>query len=241
MDSGAGKMTVEDIMTGSVITVTPDTGFQELLSTMAEHRVSGVPVVGDGGRLVGIVSEADLLREGEGDRGRTRALGWLLNPGKTEEARTRGHTARSIMTTPVVTVRPETSIWLAIRVLREAGVKRLPVVDEEDRVVGIVSRADLIRGFIRSDEQIAEEVRGIIRKVLATDLNEVDVKVEQGRVSLSGSVDHAAQLEVLVDLAHHVPGVLDLTHDVEVAGERGRGTPFAPIQPPGEAGPRADL
>ena len=82
---------------------------------MAEHRVSAVPVVEENGRLVGIVSEADLLREGSHDRRRTRALDWFLHPGRTEEARGRGSDAAAIMTTPVVTVRPDQSIWEAIR------------------------------------------------------------------------------------------------------------------------------
>jgi CBS domain-containing protein len=235
-------ITVAEVMTSSVVTVTPGTGFHELVAKMAEHRVSGVPVVDDDGRLVGIVSEADLLREGSHDRRRTRALDWFLHPGRAEEARDRGHDAEAIMTTPVVTVRPKQSIWEAIRVLREAGVKRLPVVDEDGRLVGIVSRVDLLSAFIRSDEELAEQIRAVAAKILATDLRSIQVEVHDGRVELTGSLDLRSQRDVLLDVIHRIPGVLEVEDRLEVGPEGGHGVPFAPIQPPGEeAGPRVDL
>jgi CBS-domain-containing membrane protein len=227
-----------------VITVTPETGFQELVAKMGEHRVSGVPVVDEDGRVVGIVSEADLLREGSHDRGRTRALDWFLHPGRTNDARSRGHTAGSIMTAPVVSVGPDVTIWDAIRKLRAAGVKRLPVVDEGGRLVGIVSRTDLLSAFVRSDEQIAAKVRSIVGKVFSTDVHDVGADVEEGRVILRGSVGFASQRDVLVELIDEIPGVLEIVDQLEIAShdERPRGVPFAPIQPPGEdLGPRPDL
>jgi CBS domain-containing protein len=242
MSTDGRGIEVADVMTRSVVTVGPETTFQELVATMAEHRVSGVPVVDGGGRLVGIVSEADLLREGSHDRRRTRALDWFLHPGKAEEARGRGHDAAAIMTTPVVTVRSDRSLWEAIRTLRDAEVKRLPVVDADGRLVGIVSRVDLLSAFIRTDEQIAEQVRAVAAKVLATDLRAVEIEVHDGRVALSGSLDLRAQRDVLVDLIRHIPGVLDVEERFEVGPEGHPGVRFAPIQPPGaEAGPRADL
>ena len=242
MDDDGQRIEIAQVMTGSVVTVTPGTGFQELVGKMAEHHVSGIPVVDEDGRLLGIVSEADLLREGSHDRRRTRALDWFLHPGRTEDARGRGHDAQAIMTTPVVTVRPDHSIWEAIRTLRDAGVKRLPVVDEEGRLVGIVSRGDLLSAFIRTDEQIAEQVRSVASKVLVTDLRPIDVEVHEGRVVLRGSLDFSAQRDVLLDVIRHIPGVLEVEGRLEVGPEGGRGVPFAPIQPPGEgAGPRADL
>jgi CBS domain-containing protein len=237
-----GQIKVEDVMTRSVVTVTPHTGFQELIAKMAEHRVSGVPVVDEGGRLVGIVSEADLLREGAHDRRRTRALDWFVHPGRASDARAREHDAAAIMTTPVVTVRPETSIWTAIRTLRDAGVKRLPVVADDDRLVGIVSRVDLLSAFVRTDEQIAAQVRSILEKILATDLREVDVEVREGRVVLSGSLDLTSQRDVLLDVVRHIPGVLEVEDRLEIATEGGHAVPFAPMQPPGDdAGPRVDV
>lgn len=239
MGDGGGK-TVEDVMTREVVTVTPDTGFQELIATMAKHQVSGVPVV-DGDRLVGVVSEADLLREGEGDRKRTSALEWFRHPRRAQEAHDRGHTAGDIMTTEVVSVTPGTSIWRAIRTLREANVKRLPVVDADGRVVGIVSRVDLLSAFIRTDRQIAEEISEILRQVLATDLRRIDVGVAEGRVTISGSVDHEAERDIVTKLIRHIPGVLELRSDLEISGEQGRGIPFAPIVPPGKPGPEVDV
>jgi CBS domain-containing protein len=242
MNGGTGQIHVEDVMTRSVVTATPTTGFQDLVATMAKHHVSGVPVVHGDGRIAGIVSEADLLREGAGDRRRTRALDWFLHPARTEHARTREHDAGAIMTTPVVTVRPDTSIWEAIRTLREAGVKRLPVVDGDGRLVGIVSRADLLSAFIRTDEQIAEQIRVVASKILVTDLREIDVGVRDGQVTLIGSIDFVSQRDVLLNVVAHIPGVLQVEDRLEIAPEGGRPVPFAPIQPPGEdAGPRPDL
>ena len=233
-------MKVIDLMTTKVATVRPETPLKEVARVLAEHRVSGVPVCEDG-RLVGVVSEADLLREGQGDRGRTRALEWFRHPTRAQEAHERGHRAADIMTTDVVTVSPDTSIWEATRTLRRANVKRLPVVDEENRLVGIVSRVDLLSAFMKSDPQIEEQVRGIIDKALATDLRAIEVTVAEGRVSLTGSVDHEAERDVLVNLVRHIPGVLEVEQNLEVSAEPGRGIPFAPIQPPGEAGPQPDL
>lgn len=233
---------VQDVMTRSVITVLPNAGFQQLISVMAEHHVSGVPVVDEGGRLVGIVSEADLLRDGSGDQRRARALDWLMHPGRVQEARERQHDAGSIMTAPVVSVRPETSLWESIRTLRDAGVKRLPVVDAAGRLVGIVSQADLLTAFVRTDEQIEEQVRAIVHKVLATDLRDVDVVVDDGIVTLRGSIDHVAQRDIILELVDDIPGVLTIQDDLETGPKGGRGIPFAPIQPPGEsAGPRVEI
>lgn len=242
MGDDAARVTVQDVMTRSVVTVTPDTPFQELLSLMAEHAISGVPVVHDDGRLIGIVTEADLLRDGAADRGRSRALDWLLHPSRGEQAHARGHSAGDIMTSPVVTVRPAISIWEAIKTLRDAGVKRLPVVDDRDQVVGIVSRVDLLGAFIRSDEQIADDVRSILHRILATDLRSVDVQVRGGHVTLTGSIDLAAQRDVILDLIRRIPGVLEVTDALEVAQKGGGRIPFAPIQTPGEdLGPHVEV
>jgi CBS domain-containing protein len=233
MGTDEGQLTVQDVMTRSVVTARPGTTFQEILGLMAEHAISGVPVIDEGGRLAGIVTEADLLRDGIADRGRTRALDWLLHPGKGEKAHARGHSAGDIMTSPVVTVRPTTSIREAIHTLTHAGVKRMPVVDADGRVVGIVSRVDLLRSFIRSDEQIAADVAAILDRILATDLRAVEVEVKDGRVSMTGSLDHAAQRDVIVDGVRRLPGVLEVVHTFELEDE-GSEIPFAPIQTPGE-------
>jgi CBS domain-containing protein len=122
-------------------------------------------------------------------------------------------------------------------------VKRLPVVDEAGLLVGIVSRADLLAAFDRTDEQIADKVRSIARKVLRSDLADLTIDVREGRVMLDGSVGFTSQRDVLIDVIGHIPGVLEIDDRLEVAASEGSaGIPFAPIQPPGEElGPRADL
>ena len=120
--------------------------------------------------------------------------------------------------------------------------KRLPVVDEGGDLVGIVSRVDLLSAFIRTDEQIAQQVRSVASKILATDLSSIDVEVHEGRVIVRGSLARSAQREVLLHVIREIPGVLEIEDRLEAVPEDGRGIPFAPIQPPGEdAGPRIEI
>ncbi len=151
-------------MTRQVITAQQDTPFKELVRLMHEHRVSGVPVVDGRDKLVGIVTEADLLvaEEGQaapGGRGRS-LLEWFIHPGRLAAVQDRAEDlrARDVMTGDVVAATPGMGVRDAVKVLLDAGVKRLPVVDQDGRVVGIVSRRDLLEPFLRSDEDIHREI-----------------------------------------------------------------------------------
>ncbi len=204
---------VEDVMTPSVVVVQEDAPFKELVRLMHEHRVSGVPVLDAEKRLVGIVTEADLLRaEDEWGQHRKRSfLAWFLHPGGFERiaARSEGIRAADLMSRDVVTVTPDVPVREAIRILLDAGVKRLPVVNDERRVVGIVSRADLLLPFLRPDDEIAKEIRDdVIFGVMWIDPSSIEVEVNDGVVSLTGRVERRSVKEIMVELVHRVDGVV---------------------------------
>lgn len=206
---------VGDVMTREVVSVREDEPFKDIVRIMHEHRVSGVPVLDADGKLVGIVTEADLLMAEEEHtepkaRGRS-LLEWFLHPaGMAEiEGRAEDIRARDIMVRDVVTVTPEVPVREAIKILLDAGVKRLPVIDGGRRVVGIVSRRDLLQPFLRADEEIAAEIRDhILLHTMWIDPDTVAVAVSRGVVRLEGEVDLKSTKEILVELAHRVDGVV---------------------------------
>jgi CBS domain-containing protein len=207
---------VDQVMTRKVVTASADTPFKELVRLLHQHRVSGLPVVDEGGRLVGIVTEADLLgvEAEQGDEPRRRAhslLEWLADPGRLAAVRARAEDlrARDVMVGEVVTVTPATGLRDAVRALVAAGVKRLPVVEADGRVVGIVSRRDLLAPFLRADADIRQEVaEEVVVRTMWLDPAAVEVGVERGVVTLTGRVDRRSTREVLVELVRRVDGVV---------------------------------
>jgi CBS-domain-containing membrane protein len=209
-------ITVRDVMTNSVVTTSPSAPFKYVLRIMQDQRISGVPVVDESGRLVGIVSEADLLRAENRDPPRRNFFReWFVSPARLSEIERRSEDLRAedVMTRDVVTVRAETSVTDAARMLLEAGVKRLPVTDDQGRVVGIVSRADLLRPYLRSDLDIRREViEEVILGAMWIDPATVDAKVLRGVVTLRGQVERRSEKEILVELVRRVSGVVGV-HD----------------------------
>jgi len=145
---------VKDLMTTQVVTAGPATSFKELVARLATHRVSAVPVVDEDRRVLGIVSEADLLLKEEfPDPDQNIPLFWTRRR-RLERAKAAGATARDLMTAAVASIFPEATVPEAARRMHTAGVKRLPVVDGDGRLVGIVSRADPPKVFLRADADI---------------------------------------------------------------------------------------
>jgi CBS-domain-containing membrane protein len=202
---------VGELMTTAVVHVRPDTGFKEIARLLAEHDITSVPVLDHEDRPLGLVSEADLLLNAAAQED---PAGLLLTPHlePTVRARSRATTAAGLMTGPAVCARPEWTVTEAARLMQSRNLKRLPVVDEAGRLVGIVSRSDLLRVFLRRDQAIREEIR---REVLSGTLGIVpdalDVEVHEGRVTLSGTVDHRGLLAVVERLCRSVDGVIDVT------------------------------
>lgn len=228
-------MKVGNVMTTSVVTVSEDTPFKEVVRVMQEHAVSGVPVVDGQGRLVGIVTEADLLMAEEpGARRRGLSERILRTRRRAEQAAgLEDVRAGDIMNRPVVTVAPDLSVREAIRVLLHAGVKRLPVIDAERRVAGIVSRADLLSVFLRPDAEIAGEISDrVIYRTMWIDPATIDVRVSEGLVRLSGQVERRSVKEILLELVERVDGVVAVEDRLSYAWDDRKVRPEAPSGAP---------
>ncbi|MGW0750494.1 CBS domain-containing protein [Streptomyces sp. NPDC002587] len=199
--------TVGDVMTTTVVAVTPAAGFKEIATAMERWKVTAVPVVEGEGRVVGVVSEADLLTKEEFQAHR---------PGLIEQMRRLGDTAKAgsvraeeLMTTPAVTVRADATLPQAARMMADRRIKRLPVVDADGALKGIVSRADLLKVFLRTDDDLAAEVRReVVERVFPLSHGDVTVDVAQGVVTLTGPVRDPHLIPVAARLARAVEGVV---------------------------------
>jgi CBS domain-containing protein len=191
-------MRVDEIMTAPVVTVAPRTTLKDVARLLRWNEISGVPVV-DGDRVVGVVSESDIVRK-EATSPSPRRRPWRRARDRREAV-----TAGDAMTTRVVTIEPWMGIAAAAALMAEFDVNRLPV-QKNGALVGIVTRADLVRAFARTDAQIEREIREEI--LAAFDLADVAVIVEGGRVTFVGRVDDERELEAAVSAARAVPGVV---------------------------------
>ncbi|MFJ4093931.1 CBS domain-containing protein [Kitasatospora sp. NPDC089913] len=196
-------------MTSPVVRVMPETGFREIVALLAEYDITGVPVVDDDGRPLGIVSEADLLLTlaAQEDQGSLMPPPGAARPGPDGSV-----TAADLMSGPVVCITPSTSVVAAARLMGRHGVKRLPVLDEDGRVFAMVSRGDLLRVFLREDRVIRREiVEEVLGRVEGVSPALVGVEVEQGRVVLSGTVPEPHLVPIVLNLCRSVDGVVSVT------------------------------
>lgn len=211
------RATVGDVMTSQVITIRPDTRFNEILKTLATNKISGVPVVGPEQRVLGVVSESDLLRKEEFKSPTEDSPSRFETPAHREKReRAEGDIATEIMTTPAVTVEKATTVVEAARLMDQHKHTRLPVVDGDGRLVGIVTRADLLKVFVRSDEQIRDEVtRDVVHRYLWQDVTLIEVDVKDGVVTLRGRVDLKSLLPITERLALAVEGVVRVVNELD--------------------------
>ena len=208
-------MKVADVMTREVATVPASASLKEVAAVLAERRVSGLPVVNPAGRVLGVISEADILAKERGAPERSR-VHTALHPADAEkEHRHRvASVAGEAMTAPALLIEPDRTIAEAAARMLEADVNRLLVV-ENGRLVGIVSRADLVRAFTRSDEEVAREIREeILLRNLSVAPTRVSVDVRGGHVRLSGRVETRLAAELVPGLVERVAGVVSVTSDV---------------------------
>jgi CBS domain-containing protein len=214
------RLTVAEVMSTRLVTVTPDTGFKRLASLMREHRISGLPVVDAAGHPLGVVSETDLLAKER--RPALPLLTWL-HPGRTiDHLRASGTTAGEVMTAPAATIPLHASVVVAARRLHDTGIRRLLVVDDKGRLAGLVTRNDLLGAFLRPDAEIRRDVEGILRRWPAAAVGRVRTSVEGGMVTLTGRVDCDEDVEALVELIGFVDGVISVNSaDVEAADQDG--------------------
>jgi CBS domain-containing protein len=202
------KRTVRDVMTSTVVVVEGSAPFKEVVRRMQEHRVSALPVVDSEGRLVGLVSAGDLiLKEDPLLDSEVRLLEGRHR--RSDRQKAAGRIASELMTSPVVTIGPEASLGEAARLMHRNMIKRLPVTELDGRILGIVSRANLLKVFLREDAEIAHEVtEDIIRRTLWIDPATIQVVVEDGVVSLDGQIERRSLIAVLVGLVDAVEGVV---------------------------------
>lgn len=213
-------MRVRDVMTTPAITVSPETPFPELVDRLLTHGVSGLPVVDISGAMVGIVTEGDLVpKEAYGGHKRRliQVLGDLVAGGETRWAiKAKGRTAANVMTRDVTTIWPDVELRVAARRLVEAGVKRMPVVDETGHVLGVVSRRDMLRALHRSDDEIRHELEAALGDPrLAPEHLDVAVAVDDGVVTLTGTALFPQDVAVLTSLTWRMPGVVDVVNHVQ--------------------------
>lgn len=207
---------IGNVMTDDVVRVVTTTPFKEVAALLAEHRISGLPVVDDDEKVLGVISETDLtLRQAERTdadgkrRFRLTRLTRLTRAARRASARARARTAGELMSVPPVTVRANDSIARAARTMAQRRVDRLPVLDEEDRIVGIVTRHDLLQVFLRADGDIREEVIDtILVRTLWLDRHAVGVTVTDGVVTLEGRLERESEVTIAVRMTRQTDGVV---------------------------------
>lgn len=180
---------VEDLMTPTAVSVTPGTSFKEIARLLDEFDITAVCVVDETNRPLGVVSEADLVHRRSAGAG--------------------PDTADTLMSSPAVVARPGWSVVRAARVMERARVKRLPVVDDDGQLLGVLSRSDLVQLFLRRDRAIQEEiVEDVITSTLGLSPSDISVQVDDGLVTLSGTIRRHSLVPVVLRLCNSVDGVV---------------------------------
>lgn len=207
--------TVEQVMTRDVITVSPETTIAEVARILVDRGISGLPVVDADRRVLGIVSEGDLLVREAGH--------WSDEKRQPRGGKADARTAGEAMTAPALTIEPFRAIHAVAEIMIQNHVNRLPVVDEDGRLLGIVSRADLVRAFVRTDAQLEETIRKeVLLRDMWLDPEKFQVTVDHGVAKVSGTVIKRSTAEVIARLLAMVPGVVavetDLPWDIDDGG-----------------------
>lgn len=203
---------VEEVMTTDVVHVLADTPFKECVDMVGLHRIGALPVVDGSGRLLGILSESDLLRKEE-------------VKGGDAEPRGSARTAGEAMTRTVVTVAPGTAVAQAARLMHRSSVRHLPVTDGGGRLIGIVARGDLLKVFLRSDESIRREIdEELLPRTFGIARGALEIDVRQGVVRISGEIEQRGQARLVLEFVQRVEGVVavesGLNHLKDDTGDR---------------------
>jgi CBS domain-containing protein len=213
--------TVADVMTTRVIAVKRSADYKEICSVLRQYRVSACPVINDAGKVVGVVSEADLLykvADPNPPSGLIR-LRWKLG----EQSKVNAVTAGQLMTSPAVSIQPDAPVTVAARIMQNRRVRRLPVVSPAGMLVGIVSRTDLLSVFDRPDLDIRDEViRDIIAAEFGLNPAEFDIGVTSGIVTVTGPLARLETSLALLARVRHVEGVVAVRDRLIVAEQSGQ-------------------
>ncbi|MEV6932689.1 CBS domain-containing protein [Dactylosporangium sp. NPDC051485] len=216
------RWNVADVMTIGAVSVQEDTPFKEIVDLLEAHEVNAVPVIDAFERVVGVVSSADLMPKIEfaGDDDRVR----LFESRHTRQARGKAHAtaAGELMNAPAITVMGTTSVVAAARIMESAELKRLPVVDDMGRLIGMVTRRDLLKVFLRSDGDIRREILDeALHGLVGVERAHVRVEVDDGVVTLLGRVEHAVVIPSVVRQVERVDGVVDVISHLSAVADDG--------------------
>jgi CBS domain-containing protein len=203
---------VAAVMTTQVTTARPETSFKDLVTSMTDKQISAVPVVDRLNRLIGVVSEADALAKQEFHGGRDE-LPRGDRAGRDRWYRALGQTAAEVMTTPVWTVHPDEPISAAARLLAKTQVRRVFVTDRKGRLMGVVSRRDLLRVYHRSDKEIRDQLEQLILE-FGVAQGAISVRVDSGVATLDGELDRRGQVDATVSMVRAVPGVVGVFNNL---------------------------
>jgi CBS-domain-containing membrane protein len=203
---------VKDLMTARVIAIQPETPFKDIVALMREHGISALPVVDPDQRVLGIVSEADLLLKEEREELEERHLVEGTRR-RLERRKATGYAARDLMTAPAITIPPSAPAAAAASLMHSRRIKRLPVVDEDGRLVGIVSRTDLLKLFLRVDEEIKKEVlRDVVVGTLWLEPDGIEIDVTDGVVTFTGEVSRFTDSQIIARLTLGLDGVVGVVN-----------------------------
>lgn len=211
----AGRWRVIDVMATDVITVDKNMPYKQVARLLAENDLSAVPVVSGGGRVLGMVSEADVLRREE--RTFSRLSAGLPRRTHREREQAEALTAAQLMTAPAITIHPDAPLGAAARLMNAHHVRRLPVVSPSGELIGIVSRRDLMSVFLRPDAEIAAEIADDLARIPHAEAMRVAVSVADGEVVLSGEMPEAEMIGSAVKLAMDVDGVVAVASRLTVS------------------------
>ena len=209
---------VRDLMTREVVTVREATPIKDVARLLVDHAISGLPVVDDRGRVVGVVSEGDLVIKEQGaDAIERRPLARLFGDSPATEAqltKVAALTAGDLMTAPPITMTEDAHVAQAAATMARSGVNRLPVVDG-DVLVGLVTRADIVRVFARPDDELAQTIReDVLYRTLWLDPSAIDVTVSGGNVQLRGQVERRSEADMVERVTAMVPGVVGVSAEL---------------------------
>ena len=199
--------TVKDVMSTHVVAVRKNAPFKDMAARLREHRVSAFPVLDEDNKVIGVVSEADLLTKEALEFSATSRVSGMLH--HREQVKAAATTAEDLMTKPPVTVGPDEFVTHAARLMYARKVKRLPVVDDDGHLIGIVSRADVLSVYSRPDADIRHEIiDNIILGMLLCDPSRFTVTVKDGIVTVEGMPETASVGHDMIDEIRHVEGVV---------------------------------
>ncbi|MFI6010144.1 CBS domain-containing protein [Streptomyces sp. NPDC051243] len=205
---------VGSVMTTEVVRAEYGTPFKEVARLLGDHRISGLPVVDEDEKVIGVISETDLMvRQAETpdpvEPKKRFRFDRLTRAGRRRAVKAQARTAGRLMTEPPITVHADDTIVEAARTMAQHHIERLPVLDEENRLVGIVTRRDLLQVFLRPDAAIrAEVVDEVIVRALWLPPRSIAVSVAEGVVTLLGQMERKSETEIAVSMTRQIDGVV---------------------------------